>query len=96
MILYCAPVGLYPERAYDGEETFYGILQSYFTVVDATGQNIGISRRWNDTTAAQYVRDFNNRLLPTIHRLFGPEKPMHTYSAEDFELIWSELKKNHH
>ena len=96
MILYCAPVGLYPERAYDGEETFYGILQSYFTVVDATGQNIGISRRWNDTTAAQYVRDFNNRLLPTIHRLFGPEKPMHTYSAEDFELILSELKKNHH
>lgn len=96
MIFYSVPAGIYPERAYDGKETFFGILQSYFTVTDATGQNIGISRKWSDTTATQYARDFTNRILPTIHRLFGPEKPMHEYSAEDFECVLSDLKKNHH
>ena len=96
MISLSVPTGMYPSLAYDGKETFSGVLQSFFTVIDETEQNIGISRKWKDTTATQYARDYSNRILPAILRLFGPEKPMHEYTAEDFELILSELKKKHH
>ena len=96
MITFSVPPGLFPGLAYDGTLTFSGILQSYFTIADATGQNIGISRGCNDNTAAQYRRDYQKRVLPLLSQLFGDEKPMHEFSAEDFELFLTELRRKHH
>ena len=96
MISFAVPPGMYSNLAYDGTATFSGVVQSFFTVIDPTGQNIGISRKWNDKTAAQYARDYLNRILPVISQLFGGEKPMHEFSSDDFEQILSELKKKHH
>ena len=86
----------YPELGYDGEPTFYGVLRNYFTKINIQGTNIGISRDWNSTTAGKYSRDYSERLLPIMSRLFGKEKPMHSYTSEDFESILNELRKNHH
>lgn len=86
---------LFPGLAYDGTLTFAGVLQSYFTIRDATGQNVGISRPWADETATQYLRDYTERLLPTMNKLFGNQKPMHSYLEQDFLDVLSELAQEH-
>lgn len=96
MISVSIPAGPYPGLAYDGTATFAGVLQSFFSVKDITGQNTGISRRWNDNTATQYLRDYTERILPVISRLYGPQKPMHEFLESHFEEILSELKAQHH
>lgn len=96
MITAAIPASLYPGLAHDGGFTFAGVLQSYFTIKDVTGQNVGISRRWNDNTAAQYLRDYTERILPTISRLLGAQKPMHEYLESDFEAVLSDLKSQYH
>ena len=90
------PVSDFPGIASDGSITFAGVLQNTFYSTDANGANIGLSRKWNDNTAEQYCRDYTERLLPTLKRLFGAEKPMHEYCESDFEDILSELQKKYH
>lgn len=86
----------YPEFGFDGKLTIYGILRKYFTIHDELGHNIGLSRKWNPNTTAQYARDYMDRLLPIMAQLFGREKPMHTYSADDFEAILNRLRNTYH
>lgn len=86
---------LFPGLAHDGTMTFAGVLQSYFTIRDATGQNVGISRPWSDTTATNYLRDYTERVLPTINKLFGSQKPMHSYLEQDFLDVLSVLNEEH-
>ena len=90
------PAGQYPSLGYDGSITFAGVLQNEFYKTDATGANIGLSKRWNENTAAQYSRDYLDRLLPIMATLFGKEKPMHSYRETDFEEILTALTKKHH
>lgn len=84
---------LFPGLAYDGTLTFAGVLQSYFTIRDATGQNVGISRPWADETATQYLRDYTKRILPTMNKLFGNQRPIHSYLEQDFLEVVSELAR---
>lgn len=96
MVNLSIPAGQYPSLGYDGSITFAGVLQKEFCKIDSTGVNIGLSKRWNDNTAAQYSRDYLDRLLPTMTKLLGNEKPMHSYRETDFEEILSELTRKHH
>lgn len=96
MINLTIPAGQYPSLGYDGSITFAGVLQNEFYKIDSTGVNIGLSKRWNDNTAAQYSRDYLDRLLPTMTKLLGDEKPMHSYRETDFEEILSELTRKYH
>ena len=96
MINLSIPAGQYPSLGYDGSITFAGVLQNEFNKTDSTGLNIGLSKRWNDNTAAQYSRDYLDRLLPTMTKLFGNEKPMHTYTETDFEKILVEITSKYH
>lgn len=89
------PSTVFPGLAHDGSITFAGVLQSYFTIRDATGQNVGISRPWGDATASQYLRDYTERILPTMNRLFGNQKPMHSYLEQDFLDVLSVLNEEH-
>lgn len=86
----------YPEFGFDGKLTIYGILRKYFTIHDELGHNVGLSRKWNPNTSAQYARDYMDRLLPIMAQLFGREKPMHTYSADDFETVLNHLRNTYH
>lgn len=90
------PSGIYPGIGYDGSVTFSGVLQDVFYQVDAAGVNIGLSRKWNDNTTAQYSRDYTERLLPAISKTLGAETPMYTYTEVDFENILIELRKTYH
>lgn len=96
MVNISIPAGQYPSLGYDGSITFAGVLQNEFYKTDSTGTNTGLSNRWNDNTATQYSRDYLDRLLPTMAKLFGNEKPMHSYRETDFELILSELTSKYH
>lgn len=96
MVMISVPAGEYPGLAYDGSVTFAGVLQDVFYRTDLQGANTGISRKWNDNTAEQYQRDYLDRLLPTIKRVLGVEKPMHEYTESDFEAVLSGLNKNYH
>ena len=96
MIEIIIPADKFPGLAYDGTKTYAGVLQSYFTVKDLLGRNVGMSRDWDDEYAAQISRDYIRRILPTINQLFGPQKPMHEYRAEDFEAVLDELNRVHH
>lgn len=96
MVMISVPAGDYPGLAYDGSVTFAGVLQDVFYRIDSQGVNTGISRKWNDNTAEQYRRNYLERLLPSIKRLLGVEKPMHEYTESDFEVVLSELNKNYH
>ncbi len=85
----------FPSIAYDGTPTFAGILQKYFIESDDLGHNVGISKRWNETTANACVQDYERRLLVTFAELFGKEKPAHEFTGEQFEqalLILAEKK----
>lgn len=86
----------YPELGYDGKPTFYGILRNSFTRTNMQGMNTGLSRKWNDNTTEKYARDYSERLFPIMSKLFGKEKPMHSYTAEDFEAILNELRQKYH
>ena len=90
------PAGQYPTLAHDGSYTFSGVLQKEFYKKDVDGQNIGISRKWNENTASKYTRDYLDRLLPTIKKHYGAEKPMHSYTDADFEEILEDLSTNLH
>jgi hypothetical protein len=96
MIDIIIPADKFPGLASDGTKTFAGVLQSYFSKRNWLGKNIGISSDWDDKYAAQYSRDYLRRLLPVIVSLYGLQKPMHEYCAEDFERILEELKRRHH
>lgn len=91
MIKADVPEDKYPSLAYDGSLTFAGIVRKYFTVIDATGQNVGLSRRWDDKYAPQYLRDYIRRIFPVINQLYGNQKPMHEYRKKDIEAILAEL-----
>ena len=86
----------YPELGWDGKLTFYGILRMLFFKTDELGHNIGLSKNWNANTTTQYARDYTDRLLPVAAQLFGREKPMHTYSADNFEAILGRLRETYH
>lgn len=86
----------YPGLAYDGTLTFAGVLQNYYSIKDFTDQNTGISSGWNNDTPLRRLSDYTNRILPTINRLFGPEKPMHEYVSSDFEAILDALERRFH
>ena len=96
MVNLIIPSGQYPSIGYDGSITFAGVLQNEFYKTDATGQNIGLSKKWNDNTAEQYSRDYLDRLLPTIKKLLGVEKPMHMYTEVDFDEVLTELSSKYH
>lgn len=86
----------YPALAYDGEPTFVSVLRKYFIEWNSFGDNIGISKRWNDTTKATYIRHYEERLIPTMAAKCGAEKPLHSYSDEEIEEVLRELKEKHH
>ena len=86
----------YPELGYDETPTFYGVLRNCFTRTNNLGINIGLSKRWNPTTTEKYARDYSERLFPIMSGLFGKEKPMHSYTSEDFEATLNELRKKYH
>ena len=74
-----------PGNAYDGSYTFVGVLRRYFVEYDKFGNNNGITKHCNDATKKAYHSDYENRLLPALIKLYGKDKPMHSYTAEDFE-----------
>jgi hypothetical protein len=39
-----------PDKDSSGKYTFVGVLRKFFIVVDSVGDNIGISKFWNDKT----------------------------------------------
>ena len=86
----------YPGEGYDSEPTFAGVLRKYFNYRDEFGTNLGISKRWNDDTKASFVRDYNERLIPALTFLFGKEKPLHSYTANEFEQTLEYLKDQYH
>ena len=86
----------YPGVGYDGEPTFTGVLRRYFVSFDSFGKNSGISKNWNDETKATFIQDYNRRILPAISALFGKEKPLHSYTEEEFEQVLEHLKEQHH
>lgn len=96
MIMPNIPTDKFPGLAYDGSMTFAGIIQAYFTIKDATGQNVGISQNWSDSKAAQHQRDYVRRILPAINRLYGAQKPMHEFRMETINAILAELVRTHH
>ena len=81
-----------PAYGYDRELTFVGVLRKFFVDRNAFGENIGLSRGWNADTTARYVSDYERRLIPLMNSLFGVEKPIHSYSEEDFDLILEKLR----
>ena len=85
-----------PGIAYDGSLTFVGVLRRYFVDYDQFGNNNGISKNWNDNTKSSFIADYENRLLPALIKLFGKEKPMHSYVEEEFEQIIDYLNQQHH
>jgi len=80
-----------PSDAYDHTPTFVGILRKYFFEHDEHNNNIGISKDWGETTKENYLGQYNSRLIPTIDSIFGKERPMAEFTADDFEKILSEL-----
>lgn len=76
--------------AHDGSCTFAGILNKYFSTLDK------YSREWNDNTAESYLNDYNNRILPIIENLFGLEKPIASFTEEEFEKILNTLSLQYH
>lgn len=86
----------YPGEGYDSELTFTGVLRKYFVQFDGFGKNIGISKNWNDETKGSFIQDYNRRLTPAIDYLFGKEKPLHSYTEEEFEQILEYLNEQHH
>ena len=85
----------YPELGYDKKPTFYGVLRNCFTRINVQGTNTGLSRKWNENTTVKYARDYSERLFPIMSGLFGKDKPMHSYTAEDFEVVLDELRKKY-
>ena len=96
MVTLSLPAGQYPSMGYDGTITFAGVLQNEFHKIDATGKNVGLSRKWNENTATQYSRDYMDRMIPIMKRRLGAEKPMHTYTETDFEDVLSDLARTYH
>ena len=91
MIVLKLPAGKYPALSYDRDFTYAGILEHFFSKTDELGRNIGLSKKWNDITAAKYSRDYTERLLPILVSLFGREKPIHMYTESDFIQILEKL-----
>lgn len=85
----------YPGIAYNGEPTFAGILQKYFVEIDENGNNVGISRFWNDNTAATCKADYENRILPTLHIYCDKNTPAGDLTGEIFENTIESLKTDH-
>lgn len=86
-----------PGKAYDGTLTFVGTLRRYFVDYDKLGKNNGISKRWNaDITKSNFLSDYERRIIPTLIKLFGKEKPLHSYTGEDFEKTLESLNMQHH
>ena len=86
----------YPGEGYDGEPTFTGVLRKYFVSYDSFGKNTGISKNWNDETKGTFIQDYNKRLIPALADLFGKEKPLHSYTEDEFEEILGYLNERHH
>lgn len=86
----------YPGEGYDSEPTFTGVLRKYFVHRDEFGNNLGISKRWNDDTKAAFIQDYNQRLIPALVDLFGEEKPLHSFTEDEFEQTLEYLNDQHH
>ena len=82
-----------PGNAYDGSHTFVGVLRRYFVDYDEYGNNTGITKYCNDDTKKSYHSDYENRLLPAVVKVCGKDKPMHSYTAKEFEDILQYLKQ---
>ena len=83
----------FPGNAYDGSLTYVGVLRRYFVDYDELGNNNGITKRCNDNTKKAYYSDYEKRLLPALIKLYGKDKPMHSYTAEEFENILNYLNQ---
>lgn len=86
----------YPALGYDGEFTFAGMLRKYFIDWDEFGNNIGVSKRWNDDTKATYIRHYEEKLIPMLADLWGSEKPLHSYNESELEEVFQGLKERYH
>jgi hypothetical protein len=84
------------DLGYDRTLTFVGVLRRFFTEKNMFGEEIGISKRWNDNTCVAFIRDYENRLIPIMDEKFGAEKSLHTYTEDDFESILEGLSDKHH
>lgn len=82
-----------PGNAYDGSLTYVGVLRRYFVDYDEFGNNNGITKHCNDDTKKSYLSDYENRLLPVLIKQYGKDKPMHSYTAEEFENILDLLNR---
>ena len=80
-----------PSVAYDGELTFAGLIQKYFVEFDSKHNNVGISRNWNEKTAAACRYDYDRRILPTLHSFCKKDTPAHELTGEHFELVLQKL-----
>lgn len=86
----------YPSVAYDGEPTFAGLIQNYFVEYDSHRRNIGISRYWNEKTAASCLYDYERRILKGLDSICGKETPAHALTSEIFEQLLQNLAAEHH
>lgn len=86
----------YPALAYDGELTFAGMLRKYFIENDEFGNNVGISKRWNDDTKGTYIGQYEKRLIPLLAQLYGKDKPLHSYLEDEFETVLEQLALKEH
>lgn len=82
----------YPDLGYDRKYTFAGILRKYFEIIDPKGNNIGISRFWNGRTVDEYIHYYGDRILPSMKCLFSIEKPLETFTEEDFNAVLNFLR----
>lgn len=85
-----------PGTAYNGELTFVGALRKYLKEENEYKENVGISKRWNGETTTRHIADYQRRLIPAMNDLFGKEKPLSSYTEEDFELVLDQLNKRYH
>lgn len=77
--------------AHDRTPTFAGVLHRYFNEKGPNKEEIGICKDWNDETQDKYLEDYFKRIIPSIERLYGPQKPMHELLEDDFDAILREI-----
>lgn len=86
----------FPDVAYDKELTFAGVLMSEFYKTGVFAPPPEMKKEWAPSTASRYLADFRERILPAIVRLFGKEKPLHSYTMEDMEDVVNLLRQMYH
>ena len=81
----------YPEETPDRKPTFFGVLRRYFVEWDDQGDNIGISKNWNEETCALYRNQYEGRILPFL----DARKAVEDYEEADFLGVLTSIQSQY-